>query len=172
MILEGLRTRVQGPQARISRRRRPAPGLMHHSDQGNQYRASLYQTILARRGVVVSMSRRGNCYDNAPAESFFSSLKNELVRHRQFQTQAEPRWRSKTISPGSTINSAYIRRWAIAVPRSSSGRKVTPNSRVCYSGATSGMTIDLLEPVASRRDEWFGSLSLHNPHSTPSVTNL
>ncbi len=70
-------------------RRRPAPGLMHHSDQGNQYRASLYQTILARRGVVVSMSRRGNCYDNAPVESFFSSLKNELVRHRQFQTQAE-----------------------------------------------------------------------------------
>jgi len=70
-------------------RRRPAPGLMHHSDQGNQYRASLYQTILARPGVVVSMSRRGNCYDNAPVESFFSSLKNELVRHRQFQTQAE-----------------------------------------------------------------------------------
>jgi len=70
-------------------RRRPAPGLMHHSDQGNQYRASLYQTILARRGVVISMSRRGNCYDNAPVESFFSSLKNELVRHRQFQTQAE-----------------------------------------------------------------------------------
>ena len=63
-------------------RRRPAPGLVHHSDQGNQYRASLYQTLLARRGVVVSMSRKGNCYDNAPVESFFSSLKNELVRHR------------------------------------------------------------------------------------------
>ena len=70
-------------------RRRPAPGLLHHSDQGNQYRASLYQTLLARRGVVVSMSRKGNCYDNAPVESFFSSLKNELVRHRQFQNQTE-----------------------------------------------------------------------------------
>jgi transposase InsO family protein len=70
-------------------RRRPAPGLVHHSDQGNQYRASLYQTLLARRGVVVSMSRRGNCYDNAPVESFFSALKNELVHHRQFQNQAE-----------------------------------------------------------------------------------
>ena len=69
--------------------RRPAPGLVHHSDQGNQYRATLYQTILTRRGVVLSMSRKGNCYDNAPVESFFSSLKNELVRHRQFQTQAE-----------------------------------------------------------------------------------
>ena len=70
-------------------RRRPAPGLVHHSDQGNQYRASLYQTLLTRRGVVMSMSRKGTCYDNAPVESFFSSLKNELVRHRQFQNQAE-----------------------------------------------------------------------------------
>jgi putative transposase len=70
-------------------RRRPAPGLVHHSDQGNQYRAGLYQTLLARRGVVASMSRKGNCYDNAPVESFFSTLKNELVRHRQFQNQAE-----------------------------------------------------------------------------------
>lgn len=48
--------------------------------------------MLARRGVVLSMSRKGNCYDNAPVESFFSSLKNELVRHRQFQTQAEARY--------------------------------------------------------------------------------
>jgi transposase InsO family protein len=71
--------------------RRPAPGLVHHSDQGTQYRATLYQTILAHRGVVPSMSRKGNCYDNAPVESFFSSLKNELVRHRQFQNQAEAR---------------------------------------------------------------------------------
>jgi transposase InsO family protein len=73
-------------------RRRPAPGLIHHSDQGNQYRAGLYQTVLARRGVVMSMSRKGNCYDNAPVESFFSSLKNELVRHRQFQNQTEARY--------------------------------------------------------------------------------
>lgn len=70
-------------------RRRPASGLIHHSDQGNQYRATLYQTLLDRRGVVASMSRKGNCYDNAPVESFFSTLKNELVRHRQFQNQAE-----------------------------------------------------------------------------------
>ena len=72
--------------------RRPAPGLVHHSDQGNQYRATLYQTLLARRGVVPSMSRKGNCYDNAPVESFFSSLKNELVHHRQFQNPAEARY--------------------------------------------------------------------------------
>jgi putative transposase len=72
--------------------RRPAPGLIHHSDQGNQYRAGLYQQLLAQRGVVPSMSRKGNCYDNAPVESFFSSLKNELVRHRRFQHHAEARY--------------------------------------------------------------------------------
>ena len=74
------------------RQRRPRSGLLHHSDQGNQYRASVYQRLLARRGVIPSMSRKGNCYDNAPVESFFSSLKNELVRHRRFQHQAEARY--------------------------------------------------------------------------------
>lgn len=73
-------------------RRRPAPGLAHHSDQGNQYRATLYQTVLACRGVRASMSRKGNCYDNAPVESFFSSLKNEWVRHRQFENRTEARY--------------------------------------------------------------------------------
>ena len=48
--------------------------------------------MLARRGVVVRMSRKGNYYDNAPVESFFNTLKNELVRHRQFQNQAEARY--------------------------------------------------------------------------------
>ena len=129
-------------------RRRPTPGLIHHSDQGNQYRASLYQTVLARRGVVVSMSRKGNCYDNAPVESFFSSLKNELVRHRQFHNQAEAQRPSWTISTDSITVSAYIRHWTIGVQRSSSGMTVVPNSRVRYSRATSGMTIDLLEPVS------------------------
>jgi len=75
---------------------RPDPiyfrGLIHHSDQGNQYRAGLHQQLLARRGVVPSMSRKGNCYDNAPVESFFSSLKNELTRHRQFPHQADARY--------------------------------------------------------------------------------
>lgn len=69
--------------------RRPAPGLVHHSDHGTPYRATLYQTVLARRGVIASMSRKGQCYDHAPVERFFSSLQNELVRHRQFANQAE-----------------------------------------------------------------------------------
>jgi len=73
-------------------RRRPAPGLVPPSDQGNQYRATLYQTLLARRGVIASMSRKGNCYDNAPVESFFSALKNALTRHRRFAQHAEARY--------------------------------------------------------------------------------
>jgi len=58
--------------------RRPKPGLLHHSDRGSQYSSWMYRQELAVRGIAVSMSRRGNCWDNAPAESFFSSLKTEL----------------------------------------------------------------------------------------------
>jgi putative transposase len=58
--------------------RRPKPGLLHHSDRGSQYTSRTYRHELAVRGIAVSMSRRGNCWDNAPAESFFSSLKTEL----------------------------------------------------------------------------------------------
>ena len=114
--------------------RRPAPGLMHHRDQGCQYRASLYQTLLARRRVVVSMSCKGNCYDNAPVESFFSSLKNELVRHRQFQNQAEAQMPSKTTSTGSVTGSGYIRHSAIGVQRKSNGKSRVFNSRVYFLG--------------------------------------
>lgn len=58
-------------------RSRPAPAL-HHSDQGSQYAAGRYQRMLVRHGIQSSMSRRGNCWDNAPVESFFSSLKTEI----------------------------------------------------------------------------------------------
>jgi transposase InsO family protein len=60
-------------------------------DTAYLYWASLYQLVLARRGVVADMNRKSNCYDNAAVESFFSSLKNELVRHWQFQNQAKAR---------------------------------------------------------------------------------
>jgi len=55
--------------------RTPSPGLIHHTDQGIQYRASDYQAILLTHGMIPSMSRKGNCHDNAVAESFFSQLK-------------------------------------------------------------------------------------------------
>ncbi len=69
--------------------RRPPKGLIHHSDRGSQYCAYEYRKILDQFGMVTSMSRRGNCYDNAPMESFWGLLKNELVHHRRFKTRAE-----------------------------------------------------------------------------------
>ena len=62
---------------------------MHHSDRGSQYASSDYQALLAAHGVVCSMSRRGNCWDNAVAESFFSTLKIELVHDADWATHVE-----------------------------------------------------------------------------------
>lgn len=72
-------------------RRRPGAGLLHHSDRGCQYTSSDYRDALAALGVTVSMSRTGNCWDNAVAESFFATLKNELVHRRKWRTRAELR---------------------------------------------------------------------------------
>lgn len=71
--------------------RLPSAGLLHHSDQGVQYTARFYQDILAEHGISSSMSRRGNCWDNAVAESFFSTFKGECVRRRIFPTRAAAR---------------------------------------------------------------------------------
>lgn len=72
-------------------RRRPAPGLIIHSDQGQQYAGSLYRAVLRNHGIIQSMSRKGNCLDNAVAESFFSNLKNELVHHVAFENRDDAR---------------------------------------------------------------------------------
>lgn len=71
------------------RQRRVRPGLIHHSDQGAQYSGLAYQRQLTVLGMTASMSRKGNCYDNAVAESFFSTLKNELVHHQTYHTRDE-----------------------------------------------------------------------------------
>jgi transposase InsO family protein len=63
------------------KRRCPELGLLHHSDQGCTYASEDYQVLLAAHGIVCSMSRRGNCYDNAVMESFFSTVKSELGEH-------------------------------------------------------------------------------------------
>nr|WP_238990475.1 IS3 family transposase [Lautropia dentalis] len=76
---------------RAVRYARPEPGLLHHSDRGSQYCASRYRERLDALGMQVSMSRRGNCYDNAPMESFWGSLKNELLYQRRFATRAQAR---------------------------------------------------------------------------------
>lgn len=71
------------------RQRRPAPGLLHHSDRGVQYASEDYRACLAEHGVTASMSRTGNCYDNATMEAFWSTLKLELVYRRHFATRHE-----------------------------------------------------------------------------------
>jgi putative transposase len=72
-------------------RRRPPQGLLHHSDRGSQYASGDYQRVLAQHGIVCSMSRRGDCWDNAVAESFFATLKVELVHHAAWATRAVAR---------------------------------------------------------------------------------
>lgn len=83
------------------RTRRPAPGLIHHSDRGIQYACPDYQARLQQHGLVPSMSRKGNCWDNAVAESFFATLELELIDRHTWHTRAEAR----------TAIFAYIEGW-------------------------------------------------------------
>ena len=73
------------------RHRQPPRGLIQHSDRGVQYASEPYRAILARHGLRCSMSRRGNCSDDAPMESFFGSLQNELVHRTRFPTREAAR---------------------------------------------------------------------------------
>ena len=81
--------------------RHPRPGLLHHSDRGIQYASASYQAQLQAHGIVPSMSRVGDCWDNAVVESFFATLKRELVRSARWTTRAEA-YRALTL---------YIDRW-------------------------------------------------------------
>jgi len=72
-------------------RRLPGEGLVAHSDRGSQYASDHYQRLLGKHGIECSMSGVGQCWDNAPAESFFASLKKELVHHEDYQTREEAR---------------------------------------------------------------------------------
>jgi len=83
LVLKALRNAVG--------RRVPDAGLLHHSDRGSQYASGDYQAALSERGITCSMSRKGNCWDNAVAESFFATLKTECIYSRRFATRAEAR---------------------------------------------------------------------------------
>ena len=72
-------------------RERPVPGRTQHADRGVQYAADAYRQALAAAGITPSMSRRGNCLDNAPMEGFFHTLKVERVHHRLYATRNEAR---------------------------------------------------------------------------------
>lgn len=71
------------------RTRKPTAGMVHHSDRGSQYCAADYRNVLKRHGIAVSMSRSGDCYDNAPMESFWGSMKSELVNQKRWGTREE-----------------------------------------------------------------------------------
>ncbi len=81
LALEALRRAVE--------LRRPAPGLIHHTDRGCQYASADYRKALDKAGMLASMSRRGNCLDNAMAESFFATLEHELLRLDLFESRAQ-----------------------------------------------------------------------------------
>lgn len=71
--------------------RRPTPGLIHHSDRGSQYACADYRALLEQHGMIASMSRKGNCWDNAVAESFFATLELELIMKHRWATRADAR---------------------------------------------------------------------------------
>jgi putative transposase len=82
---------VKEALSRAVGRHRPAAGLLHHSDRGVQYTSSAYQALLTKNGFTASMSRKGNCYDNAAMEAFWSTLKSELIHQTVFTDQQEAR---------------------------------------------------------------------------------
>ena len=117
--------------------RRPSAGLIHHSDRGSQYCSPEYQAELRKHGILISMSGKGNCYDNAMVETFFKTLKSELVWRTAFQTRAEAsealaryiRARPWPVtSMASTIRSGATRRWTSSAPPSSRGPPSKPLS--------------------------------------------
>ncbi|MDP2816379.1 MAG: integrase core domain-containing protein [Rectinemataceae bacterium] len=80
---------VREALATAIRFRKPLSGCIHHSDRGSQYCSGDYRNDIAKAGLLSSMSRTGNCFDNAPTESFWGCLKQELVYHRRFKTRDE-----------------------------------------------------------------------------------
>jgi len=112
--------------------RDPAPGLVHHSDRGSQYAASDYRKVLQARGITVSMSRQGNCWDNAPMESVNGTVKVECVHGEHFRTRAEAQQalveyigyyntERRHSSLGNLSPAAFEQRWPGAASPTSAG---------------------------------------------------
>jgi putative transposase len=106
--------------------RNPSPGLVHHSDRGSQYCSVDYQALLRKHGILISMSGRGNCYDNSMVETFFKTIKSELIWPfgcaSPWQTRAQAQNAVAGTSTGSITPSGGIHRSASRAPSHSSGR--------------------------------------------------
>lgn len=100
-------------------RRRPKPGLVHHSDQGSQFVSLAFGQAAGEAGIARSMGSRGDCFDNAVAESFFATLKKELVHRRSWPTAGSSAPRSSPTSRPSTTAPADTPRWGCSLPLSS-----------------------------------------------------
>ncbi|VXA94301.1 hypothetical protein BREVUG8_10398 [Brevundimonas sp. G8] len=107
-------------------RQRPAPGLIHHSDRGIQYAAEAYRSGLARSGITPSMSRKGDCWDNAPMQSFFHTLKTECVHHRVYATRDQARRDLFGYIEGFSIPVACTRHWATSAPPRPNAERLNP----------------------------------------------
>jgi putative transposase len=103
----------------IWRRGKP-DALLHHSDQGSQYTSKQFQRLMANSGIICSMSRSGNVWDNSAMESFFSSLKTERTARKTYRTRNEARADVSTTSSGSTMPPAGTRQSATSARLSSS----------------------------------------------------
>ena len=99
--------------------RRPAPGLIWHSDQGSQFVSLAFGQQARAAGIAQSMGSRGDCYDNAVAESFFATLKKELIHRRTWPTKADCAPRSSSTSRPSTTAGAGTPRSGFSPQRSS-----------------------------------------------------
>ena len=95
---------------------RPSPGLLHHSDRGSQYAGDAYRELLRSHGVIPNMSRAGNCYDNAKMESFWATLKSELIQDRVFVSRRSEK-RNLLVHRGLLQPHAAPRRAGLHFPR-------------------------------------------------------
>lgn len=138
-------------------RRQPGAGLLHHSDRGSQYASGEYQALLASAQITPSMSRKGNCWDNAAMERFFATLKAELPQ-TVFASHAAARSAGSTTSSASTIASNTIRRWTIR-RRSHMSRSMLPAMPIDPVSVKSGQY--QLEVLACGLAVWLTVVGLH-----------
>ncbi len=129
-------------------RRQPTAGLVHHTDRGSQYPSTVDQDQVPAHGLIASMSGTGNCYDHAPMESFFGTLKAELIYTRQYTSRTVAQHdivayiegfynatRRQALSDAVRRRPAWRRRWVIEAPLTSNEPCLCPNSPSTNSGA-------------------------------------